>query len=252
MKNKSERILNIAIPILTVLAIIVLWIIVSVAVNNEYALPTVWQTFAEMFALFGEGEFYLALLYTLLRSLIAFLISFILAIALAYLSKKYLTARKIIAPIIRIIRALPTIAIALLLVFWVNSQIAPAIVTTLVVMPTLFSNAQDALDSVDDNMLTALRFHKVPEKEIFFKVQLPIVSPALIKAAGSGLSLNIKLMVAAEVLSETAYCIGYLLKLNKVYFEIATMMALVLITVIICVIIETVANLISKKVGKWK
>ena len=72
------------------------------------------------------------------------------------------------------------------------------------------------------------------------------------KTAGSGFSLNLKLMVAAEVISQTAYSIGYMLNTSKIYFEVATMIALVLVTVAIGLIIEGVFSFLSKKAGKWK
>lgn len=252
MKNRTQKILNIILPIITVGAIILVWVIASFAVDSSMILPTVGETFSALFATLGKGSFYLAFLFTIIRSLIAFIVSFTLAFLMAYLSKKFFTARKIIAPVIMIIRALPTIAVVLLLLLWTNSQIAPCVVTMLVVLPTIFVNAQNSFDSVDDEIIKALRFHKVSEKTILFKVQLPIMAPSLIRAVGAGLSLNIKLMVAAEVLSATANSIGYLLNHNYVYFETATMMALVLMMVIVCVVIEVTTALIAKKVGKWQ
>ena len=59
-------------------------------------------------------------------------------------------------------------------------------------------------------------------------------------------------MVAAEVLAQTARSIGYLLNTSKVYFEIATMMALVLISVAVGVVIELIFNKIAQIKGEWR
>ena len=59
-------------------------------------------------------------------------------------------------------------------------------------------------------------------------------------------------MVAAEVLAYTTNSLGNLLQLSKLYDQTATMMALVLVTVILGLIIEGVFSLICKKMGKWQ
>ena len=59
-------------------------------------------------------------------------------------------------------------------------------------------------------------------------------------------------MVADEVISQTAYSLGYMLNTSKIYFETATMLALVLATVVFGVLIETLFNKLSSKSGEWK
>ena len=70
--------------------------------------------------------------------------------------------------------------------------------------------------------------------------------PQLLRSAGSGLSLNVKLMVAAEVLAQTGRSLGYLLNTSKVYLETATMIALVLVSVALGLIVEGVFGLLAR------
>lgn len=249
--NKN-RLLNLILPVLTVICIAVIWALASLVVDSEYILPTPALTFKSFIKLLGEKEFYTYFLGTLLRSLIAFVCSFSLAFVLAYLCKKVPKSRGAINTLVSMMRALPTIAIALLLYFWTTSFIAPIIVTSLVVLPTLYTNVYNSLGVVDDGLISMCKIYKVKKSTVFFKVQLPQIAPSMLLAVGSGLSLNIKLMVAAEVLSETANSVGYLLRTSKVYFEISTMIALVCVCVLIGLIIELVFNLLSKKAGKWQ
>ncbi len=249
---KKDKFYSILFPIITFGCILTLWAISANAINSEYVLPSVSATFSALFDLFKKGEFYTAYALTFLRSLIAFLLSFTIAFLLAYLVKKFRYAGKIINPIVSVIRCLPTIAVVLLLMFWTNSQIAPVIVTMMVVLPTLYTNVYSAFDSVDKEVVEMCEFFKVDKKKIFLSVKLPAILPSMLLAIGSGLALNIKLMVAAEVLASTANSIGNELSFYNYNLEVATMIALVLITVITGVIIEGVFRLISKKVGKWK
>ncbi len=248
--KKSDRILNFVLPIITVAAVVVLWAAAAQAVDSEYILPTVGETFTALLELFKSEEFYRAFSGTLLRSFIAFFISYVLAFFAALCSYKSEKAKRLLSPLIVIIRALPTIAIVLLLIVWTNSRVAPVIVTMLVIFPTLYNNFYAALCGIDKELNEMCKVFGVKNAERLKKVVFPQIAPELISAAGAGLTLNLKLMVAAEVLAQTARSMGYLLNTSKIYFEIPTMLALVLITVITGLIIEFLFGLWAKKAVK--
>ncbi len=252
MKIKREKILNLILPLTTIIALFLIWGVISIKVGSEYILPSIKRTAEEFFALFKNKDFYLSFLNSILRSLIAFVISFGLAFLLALLSNKVKFARGLISPIISIMRALPTIAIVLLLLFWTDSKIAPVIVTTIVVLPTSFTHIDSSFFSIDKSVIEAGRVDGADERALFLSVELPQLFPAIYSGIGSGISLNFKLMVAAEVISQTANSIGFMLNTSKVYFETARMLAIVCFAVIFGVIVESVFNALSKKAGEWK
>lgn len=252
MKSKTKKILDIALPLFSICLILVFWAAASIAVNNKFIMPSIKETLAEFFNLFAETSFYRALGGTLLRTLIAFCISFIIAFGCALLSEKYYVARKIISSIVKITRALPTIAVVLLLMFWASSYVAPIIVTVLVVFPTMFTEISANIRSLDKDQQEMCKVFGVSKKERMFKVIIPQISPELLRSAGAGFSLNLKLMVAAEVIAQTAYSMGYLLNSAKINFETATLLALVIVSVIIGTVIEQALRLIAEKTARWK
>ena len=248
--RKSEKILNLIIPLISVLCIVVLWAIVALVVNNVYLMPGFFTTLTEVFRLFSTLEFYSAFLGTILRTLISFIMALSFALVLSFLTFENKRAKSAIAPIISIIRVLPTIAVVLLLLVWTNSFIAPIVVTFLVVFPTIYLNIESAIKSIDYDQVECSKAFGADDKYIFKKVVFPQILPNFFSAVGAGLSLNLKLMVAAEVLALTVNSMGNLLQLAKLYDQMVTMMALVLVTVIFGLIIEGVFSYISKKVGK--
>ena len=252
MKDKKVKILNLILPIASILAIIVVWIVAYYAVGNDSIMPSFSETLVTFFSLFAKGEFYLALGGTLLRTVISFVVSFVLAFGLALLSYKVWWVKKVLSPIVSIVRVLPTIAVVLLLLVWTNSFIAPIIVALLVVFPTTYTGVESVLSSIDEKQLEMCKVFGVDEKTVLKKVKIPQILPSTINIAGTALSLTLKLMVAAEVLSYTTDSIGNYLQLAKLYDNTVIMMALVLVTVVIGVVIEMVFSLISKKAGKWQ
>lgn len=249
MKTR-DKVLNIALPFITVAVIVLLWAAAAKAVNSEYILPNVGETLAALMELFKSAEFYRAFFGTLLRSVISFAISFVLAFIVALAAYKSEKAKRALSPLIIIIRALPTIAVVLLLVVWTNSKVAPVVVTMLVVFPTLYNNLYAALCGIDKELNEMCKVFGVSNKKRLKKVVFPQVAPEFISAAGAGITLNLKLMVAAEVLSQTARSMGYLLNTSKVYFEISTMLALVLVTVIAGLIIEWTFSFMARRAVK--
>ena len=252
MKKNKEKILNLILPIVSILAIALIWAVMALKVDSEFILPSIQKTAKEFVALFDSKEFYLSLFFTLFRSVVSFLVSFVVAFALAVCSVKVKYFRGIISPIVSIMRALPTIAIVLLLLFWTNSKVAPIMVTIIVVLPTLYTHIESALFSLEKSISEAGRVDGADEKSVFLNVELPQIMPTVYSGIGSGISLNLKLMVAAEVIAQTAKSIGYLLNTSKVYFEIAQMIAIVCAVVILGLVIESVFNYLSKKSGEWK
>ena len=221
-------------------------------IDSEYVLPSVNDTLKKFFILFTDKTFYLSFSLTLLRSLIAFTVSFLIGFFLAVLSVKSRTVQSVVTPIISILRALPTIAIVLLLLFWTNSQIAPVIVTLLVVLPTVYTQTESAFFALDKTVLEAGRVDGATEKKVFSSIELPQLLPSVFNTIGSGISLNFKLMVAAEVIAQTANSIGYMLNSSKVYFEISEMLAIVCVAVLFGVIVEYLFKTLAKKFSDWQ
>lgn len=248
--NKKNTLLNVALPLLTVLSIFILWAVASAVIGSEYILPSVTQTLNALLELLKSREFFVALFFTFFRSIFAFCVSFILGFLLARLRSKFALLAKVIEPVIGVIRALPTIAVILLLLFWTNSKVAPIIVTVLVVLPTSYTHMLTAFENIDKTTVEAGAVDGATLKQLFLYIEFPQIAPAFYKAIGSGISLNFKLMVAAEVLAQTARSLGYMLNTSKVYFEISQMMALVLVAVLIGVVIELVFNKIATLVEK--
>lgn len=252
MREKKDKIINLILTVAPLACILLVWQISAKKIGNRFILTDIKDTFKALFALLGQEEFYRSLWGTVSRTLIAFAVSFILASALAFLSRISKGLDLMINPLISVTRSLPTIAVVLLLLLWTNSKIAPIVVTTLVVLPTTYNSMRDAFFSVDNDLVSALKTFNVPTKTLFIKVYAPQVLPPTLLAIGGGLALNLKLMVAAEVLSQTADSLGYLLNTSKVYLEIATMIALVVACVVIGLCVESAFRFVSKKVGKWQ
>lgn len=250
--KKDNKILNLILPLITIACILLLWSVAAYSVGSKYILPTVPETVEALLLLLTEQKFYLAFSLTLLRSVIAFLLSFFIASVCAFLAHKNQKAERVVLTLMSILRALPTVSIVVLLLFWTNNQIAPVIVTMLVVMPTTYTHIKSALDSIDKTTIEAGMVDGADRLQSFIEIEFPQIAPAVMSAIGSGLSLNFKLMVAAEVLSATVKSLGNMLNIANYNSEIASLLAMVIVAVLFGIIVEFVFNKISNKMSDWK
>ena len=122
----------------------------------------------------------------------------------------------------------------------------------LVVLPTTYTHLKSALDAVDKTAVEAGKVDGAGKKALFFKIELPQIAPSLFNAVGSGLSLNFKLMVAAEVLSATAKSLGNMLNNASFSAEIAQMLGIVVVVIILGLTVEFIFNKLSEKYGNWR
>lgn len=249
--KKINKTLNLILPIITIGFMLIVWSVIAKVESNEYVVPTVEKTMQEFVKLFGEKKFYTALYSTIIRSIIAFLLSFFISFILAYCASKKAWAEKLILPIISINRTLPTIAIAWLLVFWTNKQIAPVVITMLVVLPTSYTQIKGALDGVNRTSIEAGKVDGAGWFNTFIRIEVPQIAPDLFSVIGSGLALNFKLMVAAEVLAATIKSLGNMINLASP-FEVARTLALSIVVLVLGLLVEFLFNILSKKSAIWR
>ena len=248
---KKRHILNFIYPLLTLAGILLIWWIAALIMDIEIILPSPWVTFREFFVLLGSAQFWQALGGTLLRSLIAFALSFVLAVGAALLSRLSGTARRLLEPLITFLRAVPTMAVILLLLIWTSASAAPVIVAMLVIFPTLYSALYAAFSGVDPELIEMSRVYRVPKAVQIRRLFLPAVLPALFESFASGFSLNLKLVVAAEALSQTARSVGAMMQTFKANLDISGLLALTVTTVIISFLSEFIIRLAGRLCTPW-
>lgn len=239
-------------PIVVFVAFVALWQGLSVKADSDYILPSPGATFSALRQVLGTTEFYVVYGATLLRCLVTFICSFLCAFGFALFARYVLWARATVEGIMSVFRAFPTLVVALWLVLFVNSRVVACLVTALVMLPTLYTELTALLSEIDPDLIEMAKLYRVPQSRVIGRFLIPAVSPSAVRIAGAGLSLNLKLMVAAEVLAQTANSLGGLMNLAKTYLETATLLALLFVTVCSGLLFEGIAKLLSRRLGRWK
>lgn len=254
MKNLRTKkfIESIAFPIIVFALVTILWAIVSFVTDSEIIVPSPSTTAREFIKIIQTKKFFSALFGSCLRAFLAFSISVIFAFIVALVCAISSLAQKLISPLIAFMRSLPTMAVVLILVIWTNAQIAPIIVTILVLFPTLESAVYDSATNLDKNIIEIAKVSGANRFTLLTKIYLPITLVACSSSIASSLALSLKLIVASEVLASTALSLGGMMNLSQIYLETASLMAITVATVLVAFALEKLLALLLKVfLSRW-
>lgn len=249
---KKQTLKNLAFSLAALVLLWLLWIVAALIVQNGYVLPSFVDAFKSMGRLLADAAFWRAFGNTLLRTVVAFLVSALLGAALAVLASLKGGIRAFFAPVISVLRTVPTMAIILLLLIWTTPRIAPVVVTLLVLMPAFYAATLASLDDVKARFGELPKAFKVPLSRTVFKMYLPLAAPSILGQSGSILSMGLKITVSGEVLANTFQSLGGLMQEAKMFVDMPRLMALTLLCIVLGFLLEGLAFLICKLIVRWR
>ena len=231
----------------SLLFLLVVWGIAYLAIGNEYLLPSPWETVKAAVSLLGTGGFYVAFFSTLGRAVAAFFLALVFGVGfalVAYLSPAFGAILRI--PM-AILRAMPTMAVLLLILVGVSPAIAPIVIGVMTLFPLLYTATHSALLAVDQELLEMCDVYRVPTAVRIRKMYLPYTLPMLLSEGLAALSFALKLTVSAEVLTFTYRSVGGWIQESALAVETPTMMALTLLVCLLGGVIEMIGALAFRR-----
>lgn len=239
----AENALYVAVAVALVLGV---WAIAATAAGSELVLPSVPAAFGALFKLLGSAAFWQAIGGTLLRALISYAIAVALFFLLFFVCSCSKAAAHILEPLISALRTLPTMAVALLLAIWANGYAAPVILGASVVMPQLYSAARSRNAQVPTDLEDVLKVYGAGRVRSVTTLYLPHAAAGFAESFSAALSFDIKIVIAAEILVQTADSLGMMMKLSQINFEAAELIAMILCAVVIAVTLEYAMRAVLK------
>ena len=250
MNSATKKILKDALyAIGVILAIFLIWYVVSVTVNKELIAPSPWTVLALTFALLGKGVTYLALLSTLLRAVIAFVVSMATAFGLSLLAGLFPTCKAAIDKLVTIFRALPTMSVILITLILFSSTVVPAVVAFLIAFPIMYSAFTHEIYS-NNALLKVCSVYDVSRLNKTRYVLLPEIGKAVVPQIKDTFPLCIKVVIAGEALSLPRRGLGQQMYIAKVNLDTASVLALTVLALAVCFIVQGVVSLCSRKTMK--
>ena len=250
MNSTTKKFLvNFAYALGVIAAIFLIWYLTSLAIGSELLAPNPWSVLALTFTMLGTGSTYLALLYTILRSVIAFVVSLAAALGLSLFVGVFPSSKNVVDKVVTIFRAVPTMSIILITLVLSSSTVVPAIVAFLVAFPVTYSAFTREIYA-ESNLINMCAVYGVTRANKTRYVLLPQISKAVVPQIKDTLPLCLKVVIAGEALALPRNGIGQQMYVAKVNLDTASVLALTVLALAVCFIIQGVVTLCEKKITK--
>lgn len=193
---------------LGILFIFLIWHLGFLSFDNDFIIPSVGQTFNSLRKLFVDSYTYIVLGNTLLRLFLSISVCFIVGVTLAVLSKMFYQFKSFAKPIITLLKTLP-IAVVIVLLLVILTDNALYYIVGVVVLPLIYEAAGNGLESIDKNIVDAVKLDSEITLYVARKIYLPLTSNYIFTSLLQSIGLGLKVLVMAEFISNTKHSIGY-------------------------------------------
>lgn len=235
--------------ILGILSIFIVWLFISLIINNEFAVPKIDKAGHALFDLLKTGNTYYILGLTILKIILTIIIAFIVSLILVILSTLSKKFRVFISPIITLLKTIPVVVVILLFLFTFTRDTTPIFVALLVIMPIMYEALLNGISNIDEAIINETKMISKTNLFVIRKVYLPLTKPYIILSILQSIGLGLKAMVMAELISQANNSIGREMSEYRSFLEMDYIFAWGIIMITIVIISEIFIRKLKKKIA---
>lgn len=257
MRRMNERVKQLFLGIAAICFWLLVWHFGAEEVDSRIFLPTPKDTFRGLIHLSKRDEFWQTIFNSFSRIVKGFILAVICGLVLAVVSSFCKIIGMLLAPLMKLIKAVPVASFIILALLWISSENLSVLISFVMVLPVIYINVLQAFRQVDNNMLEMARVFRVSVSRRIRFIYLPCVLPAFISACKIGLGFCFKSGIAAEVIGLPAKSIGGELYKSKLYLMTDELFAWTIVIILmsvffegICIYILNRFSLMAKKVHR--
>lgn len=204
---------------LSLLLLLAVWQVASVMIGAEIILPTPAATIKRLSALAVTSSFWFSVIATLRRGLTGFALSLCVGLVCGLLAGFNNTLRTLLQPFVLTTRSTPLMSVILLALIWFRADTVPVFVSFLVCFPVIFGNVLEGVKNVDKTLVEMATVFRVSLWSRIVGLYLPSIAPYVLAGASTAMGLGLKVVVAAEALSQPRQAIGTRMQVERMYLE---------------------------------
>ncbi|HVF99666.1 MAG TPA: ABC transporter permease [Chloroflexia bacterium] len=232
--------------------VVVWWGLVVVGRYPPYILPAPLDVAERTWSMLLDGSLLLHFGTTTLEAGLGFVLALLVGLPLGYLIARSRRLERVISPYIAVSQGLPVVAIAPLLVLWLQDDLArKVVIVALIVFFPLLVNAVVGLRGIDRSMLEVARISGANPWQTIWYVELPLSLRALLGGVKLGLTLSITGAVVGEFVSSGAG-LGFLLILGRGLFDTTLIFVGLVSLALLTVVIYLGVSLLEKSLISWE
>ncbi len=237
---------NVLYPLLAMGIVLAVWAIWASVSNNPLTLPMPDVVLKRFFTLGAEKGFWVSIGWTLLRTIGCFALSFVLALLFGAIGGMFKPFNKVLSPIVSFLRAAPTVAVIYILYAFMKNEWMAIVVGFLIAFPIMYSAFYSAIVGVDKDLIEMAKVYNISPKNKVMSIYLPSITPTLFDTSKSTLSLTLKVIIAAEILTSVAKSIGGKVQSAYAAFEVDYLLAWTLVAIVFSFVLEGIVVILKK------
>lgn len=232
--------------------VLVWWGLVALGDYPPYILPAPLDVAERIWSMLLDGSLMLHFGTTTLEAGLGFALALLVGLPLGYLIARSHRLERAISPYIAVSQGLPVVALAPLLVLWLQDDLArKVVIVALIVFFPLLVNAVVGLRGIDRSMLEVARISGANRWQTIWYVELPLSLRALLGGVKLGLTLSITGAVVGEFVSSGAG-LGFLLILGRGLFDTTLIFVGLVSLALLTVVIYLGTSLLEKSLIDWE
>jgi NitT/TauT family transport system permease protein len=221
------------------------WFVLSLVVDNQVIVPGIGATLLRLFEIVQAQDFFMIVGFTILRCLAGFAVSLLIAVILGGLSRSSAYARALMEPVLGFLSSVPIMAIIILALIWLDSQLVPVFVGFVMVFPILYEAVYNSIVNVDGKLIQMAQVFGVDGKSMIKDIYLPSILAGIGRVSTSTLGTSLKMVIAGEVLAQPKFAIGTRLQLEKTYLNTDGVFAWIVVILLISWVLKFVMERIK-------
>ena len=108
------------------------------------------------------------------------------------------------------------------------------------ILPIVYGNIFTGMSNIDKKLLEMGRLYKLSKKDMLINIYLPSLKSYIKNAIISGVGLNMKVIIAAEVITQPRYGIGTLFQIERANLNTGGVFAWLFIVVFIVYVFDNI------------
>ena len=224
-----------------------IWQLSAAAVGQELLIPYPKAAFLAFFQLAETADFWLAVLFSMLRIIVGYLLGVTVGAIGAVLSSRFAVFKAVFSPVLHLVRAVPVASFIILAFVWIKSAYISVFISFLMVLPMIWSSVESGIENIDRQYLEMAEIYRISPLKILIKIKIPFIMPSFIAAAVSTLGFAWKSGVAAEVICRPASSLGRLLQDAKLYLETPRVFALTAVVAVLSLLLEIAVKRLARR-----
>jgi NitT/TauT family transport system permease protein len=229
------------------------WAFFSTFVFEVYVLPGPWAVATRMWQLIASGAVLATFWASLWKTVVGWLFAVVVGLPVGLLMGRYRYAKAFFHDLVYLAANVPLIVYAVLsLILFGISDIGPAFVVMLLVLPAVAINVAAGVESADRGLLAMSRAFRRSGSQVARNVIMPSVVPFLFAGGRVSFADSWKLEALTETFGGTVG-VGHELEKAFQVFSVVDLLAWMMFFVVFVIVVERlVLAPIERKIFSWR